>query len=119
MPKIAPSGKVGIPVPAPDPTRSPAVFLVCYFGAVGFTPNYDQAERIEVAIGLVPIQSAQGVDYYAFDSSLIPASIPEGDYDLHFTLKDAVGNEGDFSPAIDIPLDHVPPPTLGQPILLS
>lgn len=116
--KIAPSGKIGIPVPAPDPTRSPPVALVCYYVGQGVTPDQVNGANVRVPLDQVPIQNSQGVDYYVFDSSTIPAQLPEGDYDLYFTLADAVGNENDLSPSIDIPLDHVPPPRLGQPIRL-
>jgi hypothetical protein len=116
MPKIVPSGRVGIPVP--NPAVADAVALVVYYGSHGFTPDYSQAARLELPLAQVPTQDVNGTPFYVFDTALLPA-LPEGDYDLAFTLKDDVGNEGDFSPALDIPFDRDPPATLGQPVVVS
>lgn len=114
MSKIVPSAKVGVPIPA---EVGDAVSLALYFGTKGFTPNYDQAERIEKEIGVLEETFVNGQAYWAVDTSVLPA-LAEGDYDLYFTLEDDVGNEGDFSPVITIPLDHEPPATLGAPVVL-
>jgi hypothetical protein len=107
MPKIVPSGRVGIPVP--NPAVADAVALVVYYGSHGFTPDYSQAARLELPLAQVPTQDVNGTPFYVFDTALLPA----------LTLKDDVGNEGDFSPALDIPFDRDPPATLGQPVVVS
>lgn len=114
MSKIVPSAKVGVPVPA---AIGDAASVSLYYGPKGFTPNYDQAERIEKEISLLEETFVDGQAYWSFDTSALPA-LTEGDYDLYFTLEDDVGNESDFSPVITIPLDHEPPAALGQPVVL-
>lgn len=115
MAKLATAKKVGVPVPAPIP--SDVTHLVCYFGAKGFTPSYAQTARVELPIGTVPRQTVSGVDYFVFDTTVLPPA--SGDYDLYFTLEDqADAEEGDFSPVVSVPLDRIPPTKLGQPVVL-
>lgn len=115
MSKIVPSKKVGVPVPATVPQD--AVALVAYYGAKGFVPAYDQTARISKPLAGIATQTVGGASYWVFDSSVLPA-LAEGEYDLVFTLADGAGNEGDFSPAVTIPLDRTPPAKLGTPIQL-
>lgn len=120
MPKIVPSARVGVPVPAnlPDDIMS----LVCYYGPPGFTPAYDQALRFEVPIESLEQTSVNGQAYWVFDTSEL-APIPGEVIAMYFTLEDDAGagsgNEGDFSPVVSVPLDLTPPEALGQPLLLS
>lgn len=115
MAKLATAKKVGIPAPATIP--SDVTHLVCYYGAKGFTPAYEQAARIEVPIATVQHQVVAGVDHFVFDTAALPPS--SGDYDLYFTLEDKNDNEeGDFSPVVSVPLDRIPPTKLGQPVVL-
>lgn len=116
MSKIVPSAKVGVPVPTN--LAADATALVAYYGAKGFTPAYDQAARIVVPLSSVTTVTSNGVAYWSFDTAQL-GSLAEGDYDLYFTLSDDVGNEGDFSPAVDVPLDRDPPAQLGTPVVLS
>lgn len=117
MSKLAASKKVGVPVPtavAPDVTH-----LVVYFGPAGFTPSYDQVNRIELPLASAPVQSVSGTDYYVFDTAQLPATFSE-EPDLYFTLADMNDNEeGDFSPVVHVPLDREPPVALAQPVLLD
>lgn len=114
MAKLATAKKVGVPVPSPIP--SDVTHLVCYYGVKGFTPDYTQAARIEMLLSGVPRQTVGGVSYFVFDTATLPPS--SGDYDLYFTLEDKLDSEeGDFSPVVSVPLDRVPPTTLGQPVV--
>lgn len=116
MAKIVPSAKVGVPIPTT--LAADATALVAYYGAKGFTPSYTQTARISTLLTAVAKQTVDGVQYWVFDGASLPA-LTEGDYDLYFTLADDVGNEGDFSPAVTIPLDRDPPAKLGTPVVLS
>lgn len=65
-------------------------------------------------------KTVNGVAYY--DDPIgaeLPAGLAGGSYDFVFTLMDANGNEGNFSPAITVTVDTTVPPTLGQPISLG
>lgn len=115
MAKIVPSARVGVPVPT---SIGDAVALNAYWGTKGFVPSYTQPARASLPLASVTKQTVAGVSYFVFDTSALPP-LAEGDYDLHFTLQDAVGNEGDFSPAVTIPLDRTPPAILGTPVVLS
>lgn len=116
MSKIVPSQKVGIPVPPTVPAD--ADHLTIYYGPAGFVPDYEQATQIDVPMAdLGPPVKQTGIDYWQFDSTILPAV--QGDsVDLYFTLADVAGNEGDFSPKVNVPLDHTPPDALGQPVIL-
>lgn len=116
MAKIVPSKKIGVPVPTALPAD--AIALNVYYGSKGFTPKYDQAARVSQPLANVPHQAVGGVDHWVFDTSTLPA-LAEGDYDFSFTLSDDVGNEGDFSQVVSVPLDREPPVKLGAPITLS
>lgn len=117
MAKLAAAKKIGVPVPdvvAPDVTH-----LVAYFGPAGFVPSYAQLERIELPIASVERQTKDGVEYFVFDTSTLPATFSQ-EPDLYFTLEDANDKEeGDFSPLVHVPLDREPPVALGQPVLLD
>lgn len=115
MAKLATAKRVGVPVPTTIP--SDVTHLVCYFGAAGFTPAYDQANRISTPLGEVPRQTVNGASYFVFDTSVLPAT--GTGYDLYFTLEDRSDlEEGDFSPVVSVPLDRVPPTRLSQPVVL-
>lgn len=115
MAKLATAKKVGVPVPSPIP--SDVTHLVCYYGAKGFTPSYEQAARLATAIGTVPRQTVGTAEYFVFDTAALPPA--SGDYDLYFTLEDVNDKEeGDFSPVVSVPLDRVPPTKLAQPVVL-
>lgn len=116
MSKIVPSGIVGIPVPA-DGVAADATKFVVYWGAPGFDPDYAQPARAEFPFSEIPTRDVEGTNYFVFDTSKLPG-LAEGDYELRFTIEDDVGNEGDFSPAVAIPLDREAPGALGQPVLL-
>lgn len=110
MAKLAEPKKVGIPLLAPIPND--VTHLVCYYGPEGFTPSYNQNERIMVPIEEVPIED----NHLIFDTRLLPQL--EGKFGLSFVLADANDNEeGDFSPLATVPLDLTPPPALGQPVV--
>lgn len=121
MSKIVPLKDFGIPVPSPAP--DPTMHLIVYYGPKGFTPSYSQAQRIDVgpvsglAIKSVGTPAAQYYDDPI--GSELPAGLTNGMYDFTFTLMDANGNEGNFSPVITALVDTVVPPTLGQPVQLS
>jgi hypothetical protein len=115
MAKLATAKKVGVPVPTTLP--SDVTHLVCYYGAKGFTPDYTQTARLEMPIATVPKQVSNGVNYYVFDTAVLPPA--SGDYDLYFTLEDFNdAEEGDFSPVVSVPLDRIPPTRLSQPVVL-
>lgn len=116
MAKIGAAQRIGIPRPAVVPAD--VRFLNVYYGLAGFTPSYEQEARISLAIGSVPVETVAGVSYFVFDGAQLPLNLAEGNYELVFTLGDA-RNEGDFSPAVAIPLDRTPPARLGQPIVLG
>lgn len=117
MAKLALAKKVGIPVPSPVPAD--VTHLVAYFGAPGFTPSYDQAERIPTPLNDVPRQTVGGVEYFVFDTAHLPPSALDTT-EIYFTLSDINdAEEGDFSPVVSVPLDREAPTTLGQPILLD
>lgn len=117
MAKLALAKKVGIPVPSPIPAD--VTHLVAYFGPSGFTPAYDQADRIPTPLNDVPRQTVNGVEHFVFDTARLPPSTLETT-DIYFTLSDINdAEEGDFSPVVSVPLDREPPVALGQPILLD
>jgi hypothetical protein len=119
MSKTVPLKDFGIPVPTPAPPATD--HLIVYYGAKGFTPSYTQAARIDAGPVSALTQKAVGTVLYYDDpiSTELPGGLGNGDYDFVFTLMDAQGNEGDFSPPITATVDTVVPPTLGQPVLLS
>ncbi len=116
MSKIGVIKKIGIPVPTPIPADAKS--LNVYYGPKGYTPSYEQAGSIHLALATVPTQVVSGVTYWVFDPATLPAALAEGDYDLVFTLGDGT-NEGDFSPVVTAPLDRTPPARLAQPIVLG
>lgn len=114
MSRIVPSKKVGVPVTdAVD-----AVDLVCYFGATGYTPDYSQANKFAKKIAELEKTTREGQELYVVDLSSIPASNDQT-WDLAFTFVDDAGNESDFSLAVAVPLDNVPPSAPGQPVVLE
>jgi hypothetical protein len=119
MSKIVPLKDFGIPVPAPAP--APDNHLIVYYGAQGFTPNYSQPARIDVgAVSSLTIKTVNSVNYW--DDPIgteLPSGLVAGQYDFYFTLMDANGNEGDFSPKVTALVDTNVPPTLGQPVQLG
>lgn len=116
MSKIVSAPKIGIPVPSTvDPS---VVALDVYYGSKGFSPSYTQAARLSLDISKVPQQTVNGAGYYVFDTGQLASANLSGNYDFYFTLQDSAGNEGDFSPVVDVPLDFIAPVTLGQPIVL-
>ena len=117
MAKLASAKKVGVPVPTTLPAD--VTHLVAYFGVAGFTPAYDQANRLELPIEDVERRTVNGVEYFVFDTAQLPAVEAEN-FDLYFTLSDENDSEeGDFSPVVSVPLDRVPPVALAQPVVLS
>jgi hypothetical protein len=117
MAKLASAKKVGIPVPTTLPTD--VTHLVAYFGPKGFTPTYDQADRLAIPIGDVEQRLVGPTNYFVFDTAELPA-VEASEFDLYFTLADENDSEeGDFSPVVSVPLDRVPPTTLDQPIVLA
>lgn len=117
MAKLAVTKKVGVPVPSPMPTD--VTHLVAYFGEKGFTPAYDQANRLAVPIGEVEKRNVNGTEHFVFDTAKLP---PMGgdELDIYFTLADnRDAEEGDFSPVVSVPLDREPPVALGQPVVLD
>jgi hypothetical protein len=115
MAKLATAKKVGVPVPTTIPLD--VTHLVCYYGAKGFTPSYEQTARVELDLTVVPRQVVNGVNYFVFDTAVLPPA--SGDYDLYFTLEDKIeSEEGDFSPVVSVPLDRIPPTRLSQPVVL-
>jgi len=117
MAKLASAKKVGVPVPSPVPPD--VTHLVAYFGAAGFTPSYDQEDRLAVPIEDVERRTVSGVEYFVFDTADLPAVEAEN-FDIYFTLADENDSEeGDFSPVVSVPLDRIPPVALGQPVVLS
>jgi hypothetical protein len=109
----------GIPVPSPVPPSTD--HLIVYYGPTGFTPSYMQSARIDAGpVSGLSQKTVNGVLYW--DDPIgaeLPGGLGNGSYDFVFTLMDAQGNEGDFSPAITAEVDTAVPPTLGAPILLG
>lgn len=127
MSKIVPVHDIGIPVPSPPP--DPTLQLIIYYGPAGFTPAYTPV----APAGRIPSSGTPGpalstlttktdaAGVLVYDDPIgaqLPSNLASGSYDLYFTLADANGNEGDFSPKLNVSLDVVVPPTLGQPVLL-
>src|SRR6185437_1735918 len=105
MSKIVPPKDIGIPVPSPAPPSTD--HLIVYYGPHPLTPSYSQSARIDAgAISALTIKNdSAGVACYDDPiSSELPAGL-SGSYDFVFTLMDANGNEGDFSPAITVTID--------------
>jgi hypothetical protein len=128
MSKIVPLQDLGVPVPSPAPAAG--VHLIAYYGPKGFTPSYTPVSpngRIDVGDvstlttkSVTPAGATAALTYY--DDPIgaeLPAGLAAGEYDFVFTLMDASGNEGDFSPPITVTVDTTVPPTLGQPISLG
>lgn len=119
MSKTVPLKDFGVPVPDPAPPATD--HLIVYYGPQGFTPSYMQSARIDAGpVSGLTQKTVNGVAYY--DDPIgaeLPGGLGNGSYDFVFTLMDAQGNEGDFSPAITAEVDTVVPPTLGAPILLG
>ncbi len=118
MSKLVPLKDFGIPVPSPAPAGTD--HLIVYYGPHGFTPSYAQADRIDAgAVSGLTVKTVNGIAYYDDPiSAQLPAGLASGEYDFVFTLADANGNEGNFSPAITVAVDTAVPPSLGQPIEL-
>jgi hypothetical protein len=117
MAKLASAKKVGVPVPTTIPTD--VTHLVAYFGPAGFTPAYDQVDRLAIPIIALEQRMVNGVNYFVFDMAELPAAEADS-VDLYFTLSDINDSEeGDFSPVVSVPLDRVPPTTLGQPVVFA
>lgn len=119
MAKVVPAKDLGVPVPVPAP--DPALHLVAYYGPKGFTPSYSQAQRVDLgAISAQHTTAVGNVSYYDVPlASVLGASAANGTFDVAFTLMDASGNEGDFSPSVTETVDVSVPPKLGQPVLLG
>lgn len=119
MSKIIPLKDFGIPVPTPAPAATD--HLIVYYGPKGFTPAYTQAARIDAgAVSALTQTVVNGVTYWDDPiSTELPGGLGNGAYDFVFTLMDANGNEGDFSPPISATVDTTVPPRLGQPVLLG
>lgn len=121
MAKIVAPKDLGVPVPSPAP--DPTDHLIVYYGPKGYTPAYSQAQRIDAgAVSALAVKQvgSPAVSYYDDPiGSELPSGIASGAYDFSFTLADANGNEGDFSPPITVTIDTQVPPTLGQPVQLS
>lgn len=125
MAKVPAMKDFGIPVPTPAP--DPTDHMIVYYGPAGFTPSYTQSARIDAGplSGLTQktLPAAPGgtpVAYYDDPiSAELPGGLGNGEYDFYFTLMDANGAEGDFSPKITASVDTVAPPALGQPVLLG
>lgn len=117
MSKVVAVKDIGIPVPTNAPAATDAI--ACYFGAKGFTPDYAQKNRIALPLSSLSLATVNGVSYYDFPlSSVLPASVPDGDVDFCFTLVEGE-SEGDFSPVVTETVDRTPPQTLGQPVVLG
>lgn len=125
MSKTVPLKDFGIPIPTPAP--DPTDHLIVYYGPSPLTPSYTQAARIDAgpvsALSVKTLPAAPGgtaTDYWDDPiSTELPGGLGNGSYDFVFTLMDAQGNEGDFSPPITATVDTAVPPTLGQPVQLS
>lgn len=125
MSKTVPLKDFGIPIPNPPPSGTD--HLIVYYGPSPLTPSYTQAARIDAgpvsALTTKTLPAAPGgqpVTYWDDPiASELPGGLGNGSYDFVFTLMDAQGNEGDFSPPITAEVDTAVPPTLGAPILLG
>ncbi len=118
MSKIVPLKDFGVPVPTA--AYDPASHLIVYWGPKGFTPSYTQSARIDAGLVSALTQKTVNGTVYWDDpiSQELPGGLGNGDYDFVFTLQDANGDEGDFSPPITATVDSTVPPTLGQPVQL-
>jgi hypothetical protein len=119
MSKVVPLKDFGIPIPTPAPP--PTDHLIVYYGPSPLTPSYTQAARIDAGpVSALTQKTVQNVTYWDDPiATELPGGLGNGSYDFVFTLMDAQGNEGDFSPPITAVVDTVVPPTLGQPVQLS
>lgn len=119
MSKTVPLKDFGVPIPTPAP--APTDHLIVYYGPSPLTPSYTQAARIDAGpVSALTTKTVNGVQYYDDPiSSELPGGLGNGSYDFVFTLMDANGNEGDFSPPITAVVDTTVPPRLGQPVQLS
>ena len=119
MSKTVPLKDFGVPIPTPAP--APTDHLIVYYGPSPLTPSYTQAARIDAGpVSALTTKTVNGVQYYDDPiSSELPGGLGNGSSDFVFTLMDANGNEGDFSPPITAVVDTTVPPRLGQPVQLS
>jgi hypothetical protein len=119
MSKTVPLKDFGIPIPTPAP--DPTDHLIVYYGPSPLTPSYTQAARIDAGpVSGLTQKTVNNVLYWDDPiATELPGGLGNGSYDFVFTLMDAQGNEGDFSPAITATVDTQVPPTLGQPVVLS
>lgn len=119
MSKVVPAKDLGVPVPTP--AVDPTLHLVAYYGPKGFTPSYSQAQRTDLgAVSTLAVTTANNVSYWDVPlAKVLGPTAANGTFDVAFTLADASGNEGDFSPAVTETVDISVPPKLGQPILLG
>ncbi len=117
MSKVVLPKDFGVPVPATTPAATD--HLILYYGPTGFAPDYNQANRIDCGpVSGLATKTVNGIDYY--DDPVggeLPQPFPPGDYDFVYTLEDANGDEGNFSPPLTVNISV--PPTLGQPIRLD
>jgi hypothetical protein len=118
MSKTVPLQDFGIPVPTPAPAATD--HLIVYYGPTPLVPSYTQAARIDAGpvSGLTTVTENSILYWDDPIATELPGGLGNGSYDFVFTLMDAQGNEGDFSPAITATVDTLVPPTLGAPILL-
>jgi hypothetical protein len=119
MSKVVPLKDFGIPIPTPAPPGTD--HLIVYYGPSPLVPSYTQAAVIDVGpVSGLTQKTVNGIAYYDDPiATELPSGLGNGSYDFVFTLRDAQGNEGDFSPPITAVVDTVVPPTLGQPVQLS
>jgi hypothetical protein len=119
MSKTVPLKDFGIPVPTPAPPGTD--HLIVYYGPSPLTPSYTQAARIDAGpVSALTTKTVNNVLYWDDPiATELPGGLGNGSYDFVFTLMDAQGNEGDFSPAITATVDTTVPPTLGQPVQLG
>ncbi len=119
MSKIVPAKDIGVPIPSPPPDATN--HLIAYYGAPGFTPSYSQAQRVDLgAVSALKSVSQSSASYWDIPmASILGSAAQNGSYGFVFTLADANGNEGDFSPAVTEAVDVTVPLALGQPIILS
>lgn len=121
MSKTVPLKDFGIPIPTPAP--DPTDHLIVYYGPSPLVPSYTQAARIDAGpVSALTTKSVGTPPVAYWDDPIateLPGGLGNGSYDFVFTLMDAQGNEGDFSPSITATVDTAVPPTLGQPVQLS
>ncbi len=118
MSKIASLQDFGIPVPVPAPASTD--HLIVYYGPSPMTPSYAQSGRIDAGAVSALSTKTDSAGVLCYDDPIsqeLPVGL-SGSYDFVFTLMDASGNEGNFSPAITVSIDTTVPPTLGQPVQL-